>query len=117
MGWSSSAALGFSLAKGNSDSLTVGLSFDSAYREDAREFFFAGNYNYAETMGNRSSDSVRFTTQSNRLLNSRTFIGTGVGFLRDEVADIDYRVTPSATIGHYLVKNDEMTLSFEAGPA
>ncbi len=116
MGWSTSAALGLALAKGNADSLTISLAADSAYREENRELFLAGAYTYAEDSGNTSADALRASVQFNRLLNDRVYVGTGIGFLRDDVADIAYRVTPAVTVGYYLIKNDEMTLSVEAGP-
>jgi len=116
MGWSTSAALGVALSSGNADNLTVGVSFDSAYREASREMFFSGAYSYAEVAGTRSADALRAAAQYNFLLNDRTFVGSGVGFLRDELADVDYRITPAVTVGYYLIKNDAMTLSVEAGP-
>jgi putative salt-induced outer membrane protein YdiY len=116
LGWSTSAALGVALASGNSDSLTVSLSADSAYREDVRELFLTGAYTFAEDGGNTSADALRASAQFNRLLNDRVFLGAGLGYLRDDVADITYRATPVLTLGYYLIKNDEMTLSFEAGP-
>lgn len=54
--------------------------------------------------------------QYNRLLNDRMYVGSGIGFLRDDVADLAYRMTPAVTLGYYVIKNDEMSLSFEAGP-
>ena len=45
------------------------------------------------------------------------YAGGTVGFLHDDVAGIDYRVTPAAVLGSYLVKNDTVKLSVEAGPA
>ncbi len=116
LGWSSTASLGLALAKGNADSLTVTLAADSAYREETRELFLAGAYTYAEDGGDTSTDALRASAQFNRLLNDRVFLGAGLGFVRDEIADIAYRVTPAVTVGYYLVKNDEVTLSVEAGP-
>ncbi len=115
-GWSTSAALGVALAKGNSDNLSIGVSIDSAYRERNQELFLTANYTYAEDEGDTSADSLRASVQYNRILSDRAFVGSSVGFLRDDISDITYRVTPAVTAGYYLVKNDEMTLSVEAGP-
>lgn len=116
MGWTSSAALGISLAEGNSDNLSMQASFDTAYREKKQEFFFNGNYTYAENSGVKSSNIFELMTQYNRLLNNRWYIGFGTGFLSNDLADVDYRITPAVTLGYYLIKSDSMTLSFEAGP-
>ncbi len=116
-GWSSTAALGLAYSTGNAENLAVTLAFDSAYREASREMFFSGAYTYAEDDGDKSVDALRGSAQYNYLLGDRTYVGSGVGLLRDELSDIDYRITPAVTLGHYFIKNDEMTLSLEAGPA
>lgn len=116
MGWSSDAAVAFSYASGNSDSLSVGLSFDSAYREQSRELFLNGAFTYGEVAGTPSSDTLRGAAQFNTFLSDLNYFGARVGYDRDQLAEVSYRVTPAATLGTYLIKNDEMTVSIEAGP-
>ncbi|MBT7958449.1 MAG: DUF481 domain-containing protein [Akkermansiaceae bacterium] len=115
-GWTSTAALTLSMADGNSDNLNTAASYDAAHRSDTGEFFFTSAYNYAEADNTASADSVVTRTQFNKLLTRNTYLGIGLGFLRDDIADIDYRVTPAITLGHYFIKKDHMTLSLEAGP-
>lgn len=115
-GWSSTASLGFSLAQGNADNLNLTLSADSAYRENKKELFLAGAYTFAEDSGETSTDALRASAQYNYLVSDRVYYGAGLGFLRDDIADIAYRITPTVIAGYYLIKNDEMTLSLEAGP-
>ena len=115
-GWSSSLAMTASMAEGNSDSLDIGISYDTAYRETDREFFFTTDYNYSESDGLASNDSLRARAQFNKLLTRETYLGLGSGFLRDDIADTDYRVTPAITLGHYIIKEKDMTLSLETGP-
>jgi putative salt-induced outer membrane protein len=116
MGWSSSAAIGYSLASGNADSGTATAMFDSAYRSKSDEFFVNAAANYAQNNGATSIDNIRAAVQYNHLLGSRYFVGAGVGYLRDDLADLAYRFTPAAVGGVYLVKNEVSTLSLEAGP-
>ena len=116
MGWSSSAAVTFSMAKGNADSLSAGMGYDTAYRKGSREFFLNGIYTYAEADGARSADVFLANVQYNRLLGERAFVSFGAGVLRDEIADVSYRFTPKVNLGYYLIKEDTMTLSFEVGP-
>ena len=116
MGWSSSAAIGYSLASGNADSSTLTAMFDSAHRSSSDEFFFNGAANYATNDGATSIQTIRANAQYNRLLGSRYFVGFGSGYQRDELADLAYRFTPAAVAGVYLIKNDVSTLSVEAGP-
>ncbi len=117
LGWSSTASLGLSLAEGNADNFNLTIAADSAYREENQELFLAGAYTFSEDSGETSTDALRASAQYNRLVSDRVYYGSGVSFLRDDIADIAYRVTPTVIAGYYLVKNDEMTLSFEAGPA
>ena len=115
-GWTSTAALTLALAEGNSDNLNVTAAYNSAYRSDAGEYFLSASYSYAESDSERSADSVTVRNQYNKLLSEKTYLGMGLDLLRDDIADIDYRATPALTLGHYLIKEEDMTLSFEAGP-
>lgn len=115
-GWTTTAALGFSLAEGNSDKLGVSLGYDSAYRTANDEFFLNGSYTYGEDDGNSSANALRLGTRYNRLLSDRLYVGGGVDYLRDDIADLSYRVTGAAVAGYYVIKSDEVSLSFEAGP-
>lgn len=117
MGWTTTAALGLSLAKGNSDTLQANLSYDSAYRADENELFLNGSYTFGEDDGSTSADALRAAAQYNRLLSSRVFVGASASYLRDDLADVDYRLTPAATLGYYLIKNEDLALSLEGGPA
>jgi putative salt-induced outer membrane protein len=116
MGWSSSAAIGYSLASGNADSSTLTAMFDSAYRSSSDEFFFSSASNYSTNNGDTSIETIRANAQYNRLFSNRYFAGFGSGFQRDELADLAYRFTPAAVAGMYLVKTEVSTLSLEAGP-
>lgn len=116
-GWVSAVALGFSLNRGNSDSSGLTLMWDSAYREDDREFFLELGQVTNEDNGQTSKDQTRGRAQYNRFLNERFYLGGTVSFLRDGEADIDYRVTTGLPAGYAVVKTDETRLAFEAGPA
>ena len=115
IGWTSSAALGVSLAKGNADSLQATLSFDSAYRTSINELFFNGVYNYGENSDETAVDALRLGTRYNRLLSEKTYVGVGGEFFRDDVARLSYRTNGSAYVGHYIVKNEKVSLAFEGG--
>ena len=115
-GWTSTAAIGYALASGNSDSMSLGISADSVYRTNGKEIFLNANYTYGENDGATSADALRASAKYNHLLSDRTYIGAGVGYLRDDIASVNYRFTPVVTLGHYFIKEDNMTLSVEIGP-
>lgn len=116
MGWTSSAALNFTLAQGNSDNLFLGTTLDSTYRRKEHETFMALAYSYSENGGNTSSDSIRASIQHNRICDERYLIGGRLNYFRDDFADVNFRLIPTGSLGYYFIKNDEMTLSFEVGP-
>ncbi len=62
-------------------------------------------------------DTIRADVRYNWLLPaSRWFLGANTGYLRDSIAEVDYRLTPGLVAGCYFVKRDDLTLSLEAGP-
>lgn len=115
-GWNTSAGLDFSLARGNANSLLIGLSVDSAYRARHHETFIEGIYNRSENEGDTAADSLRTSVQHNRNLSERFFIGGTLGYFRDQLADVAYRLTTSLAAGYYLAQNENTTLSCEGGP-
>ena len=117
MGWTTTAALSHSLAKGNSDSLFLGATIDSAYRKKHDETFISLIYNFSENGGDTSADSLRAGIQHNRVFDENYFLGGSLGYFRDDIADVSYRFTPSATAGYYFLKKKDITLSVEAGPS
>lgn len=116
-GWISVAGLGFSLNRGNADSTGLTLTWDTAYRDDDREFFLELGQAYNEDNGQTSNDQTKARAQYNRFLGEQLYLGGNVAFLRDAEADIDYRVTPGLLAGYAVVKTDATRLAFEAGPA
>jgi putative salt-induced outer membrane protein YdiY len=115
-GWVSTAALGFSLNKGNSDSTGLNLACNTAFRSAEREFFFDLAQTLRENNGATSEDRTISRVHYNRFRDKRLYLGATVGFLRDGQADIDYRITPGFLVGYALIKNGTTDLSFEAGP-
>lgn len=117
LGWTTSAALGISLAQGNAENLSVTASYDTAYRTKTDEWFFNGAYTFGETDGEKAADALRIGSRYNRLFTDRLFGSIGGDFLRDEIAEVDYRFTVAPTLGYYVVKAPTASLSFEAGPS
>lgn len=117
LGWTTTASTGLSFARGNSKSTGFHLSFDSAYRESNYESFYKASYAFADNGGTTSEDRLTASAQINRTPGECHFYGAGIRFLRDDLADISYRVTPAVVAGRYLVKNDTLALSLEAGPS
>jgi len=117
MGWTTTASAGINFSSGNSDSSRYHLALASAYREEKNEAFYDLAYTFAEDNKVTSADRLRTAARYNRILDKRNFVGSSLNFLRDDLAEITYRITPALTAGRYFVKNDEVTFSLEAGPS
>ncbi len=117
MGWSNTAFLGFGLNRGNTQTLILTGDFASTYHSTTDEIFINLGGAYGEVDNTKNLENFRTSVQYNRLLTERTYVGAGLGFLYDQVAGVDYQVSPAALAGVYLVKTDKANLSVDAGPA
>jgi putative salt-induced outer membrane protein YdiY len=117
MGWSSSAALGFSLAEGNAENMVLAGDISTAHRTASDEFLANLAGAYGEVSGVRSVQNARAGVQYNKTLSGNFYAGLGTSFITDDVAGIDYRITPAALLGLHVIKNDTTTLSIEGGPS
>lgn len=113
---------GLTLADGNSESLQANASLISEGEKQGLGSVRAGiEANYGET----TKDDVEETTINNarafvntrKTLSPLTFGVLDLSVLRDDIADVDYRVTVSPGLGAYAFKRDTCSLAFEAGPA
>jgi len=114
--WESSVGFGLALTKGNSDTLMATANFLTGKKWDKNELAFGADGTYGENDGTKSAESAHAFGQYNRLLNDRLFGFGRVEGLYDALAFIDYRMTVSAGLGYYFIKNDRMTLTAEIGP-
>lgn len=116
-GWSNTAAAGLALTRGNSDTLLFSVDYASAFRGDEHEIFLNAGGGYGEIDSNTTAENVRASAQYNRLLTDLVFAGVGASYLYDDIAEVNYRVSPFASLGVYVVKSDNVSLSLEAGPS
>ena len=115
--WVSSAALGLTLTRGNSDTILFSGSFQAERKRDIYELSLGLDATYGEDRGVRNNESARGFAQYNQLLTRKFFVYARVNGLHDGIADIDYRLSFSPGVGYYLLKYTNTTLSVEAGPA
>ncbi len=114
--WESSAALGFTLSTGNSETLLGTADFNGTKKWDAYEWIVGANLTYGENDSTKNADSQRVLTQLNWLVSERAYAFGRIEAVRDTIADIDYRVPISAGMGYYFIKNKQTFLSAEVGP-
>ncbi len=122
--WEKSVAFGFNLARGNTDTSLINLNAKAMRDFESNVYRFELDGNYGEdkekerTGGDKKTqENVKALAEYKRLLTDRFFVGMGGAFLYDDIALIDYRVTLNPAVGYYLLKDDEVKLSVEAGPS
>ncbi|RME95777.1 MAG: DUF481 domain-containing protein, partial [Verrucomicrobia bacterium] len=114
--WKTSAAIGATLTRGNSDTLTVNGTIDSVRKWAQNEAAAGFSVTYGETDDQETANNMAAYGQYNRLFSERFFAYGRVDFLRDILADIDYRIGLSPGAGYYFLKDDKFTLAGEVGP-
>jgi putative salt-induced outer membrane protein YdiY len=115
--WDTSVGLGFTLTRGNSDTLLLNANVLAQKKWEQNELSLGADGSYGENDGEKNVESVRGFGQYNRLFTDR-FYGYGrVEAMHDAIADVEYRVTLSPGVGYYFIKNDRTKLSGEFGPS
>jgi len=118
--WESVAALGFTLTRGNSQTLLATATAGTRKKWGKNELSFGADGTYGESTVNGqntvNANSAHGFAQYNRLFTER-FYGYGrVDGMFDDVADIYYRATVSPGVGYYFINNTNCDLSLEVGP-
>lgn len=135
-GFETALNVGLSLTDGNSETLTANGSLVTEGEKDGLGSVLAGveaNYGentvVSETTDEATGETMRVeeddTTVNNakayvnvkKTLSDMTFAYLDGSVLTDDIALIDYRAMTGPGLGAYLIKNDQRTLSLEAGPS
>lgn len=114
--WATSASLGLTLTKGNSDTVLVVADIKTSRKGPVYELSLGADGTYGENSSVKNNEAIHGYTQYNRLFSERFYGYARVDALHDGIADINYRVTLSPGAGYYFIKGPKTTLSAEAGP-
>lgn len=114
--WESSAALGFTLTRGNSSTLLFTGNVLTSRKQGNDEVSLGADATYGANSGITTAQSFRGFGQYNRLFSDRTYGFVRAEGLFDKIAAIQPRVTVSAGLGYYFIKNATTKLSGEVGP-
>jgi len=119
--WKSSAAFGLTMTRGNSETVMGTLNLSTGKKWDQHEISLGADAAYGTTEidgeEETTASSARAFGQYNHLFNERLYGYGRLEALHDDVANVDYRITLSPGAGYYLIKEDRMDLSVEAGPS
>jgi putative salt-induced outer membrane protein YdiY len=118
--WESTVALGFTLTRGNSETLLATLTAGTRKKWEQNEVSLGADATYGESTVNDvntvNANSAHGFVQYNRLFTERFYGYARVDAMFDEVADINYRVSLSPGVGYYFIKNKTADLCAEVGP-
>jgi putative salt-induced outer membrane protein YdiY len=115
-GWTGSFGAGVAVTQGNSDTSTVNVAYD-VKRDTGSPFLFrsAGLFIRADSEGELTTNRLALAGRVDRMLTDRTSLFGQLQYLRDEFKEIDYLISPTAGVAHFLVKNDRTELGVDAG--
>ena len=114
--WESSAAVGLTLMRGNSETLMFTAGVQTHRKTAVNEFSFGFDGAYGEHNSVKSADLLHAFGQWNHLFSERAFSYVRAEGVRDEIADVNYRISLSAGAGYYFIKETNTTLAGEVGP-
>ena len=115
--WETTASIGATVTQGNSDSVLAAAQVLSQKKWGPHEMRLGADATYGELEGEKNVEGLHGFAQYNRLFTERAFGYLRLDGLHDAIADIEYRFTFSPGVGYYFIKNNQTTLSGEAGPA
>lgn len=114
--WHSSAFLGLTLTRGNSDTVLFTGNVKTEKKEKLNEWAFGADGAYGENNSVKNNETLHLFGQYNRLFSERLFGYARVDGLHDGIADVDYRVALSPGAGYYFIKDKITSLAAEVGP-
>lgn len=116
--WSGDISVGFSLARGNTDTTNFSLSF-SAEGEISKkiEWFNTGIFLLGRVDGKTEAESLGLGSQVNWQYSERFFTYFELQGIRDRFKNYKYRIMPSVGIGFKILAEEKVTLSAKTGIA
>ena len=115
--WKSSATVGFTLTRGNSDTLLVAVKLQTQRKSKANEWLLGLDGAYGENNSEKSRESLHGYGQFNHFFAPRWYDFGRVDGLHDGIKDIRYRFTASTGLGYYFIQQTNLALALEAGPS
>jgi putative salt-induced outer membrane protein len=117
-GWNGGLNLGFSVARGNSQTENLALAFNAAHPTlNDKITLYANTLDTSNglaspsTVANLEQGGIRY----DRNIASRTFVFVGADFMANALQDLDLRGVYGGGFGYHVVKSDTTTLDLLGG--
>jgi len=115
--WDRLLSFGYDKTSGNSDTSMLAIKGVITREKEDNIWRFAAEERYGETDDEKKIDYSKAVAEYKRLLSDRLYAGMGISASRDDIADVDYRVSPNPVLGYFLLKNERTRLNLEVGPS
>lgn len=122
-GWTGAVVAGATIARGNTFSEDINLSFDLNKRREIDRWTINGGYNYGKQRNNDtntknvSTDNWFAAGKYDYFFTEKFYAFGALRTEHDRIADLDYRIVPSAGLGYFWIDQPGFKFDTEAGLA
>jgi putative salt-induced outer membrane protein YdiY len=113
--WTSSVGFGLTATSGNSEIISLALTFQAIKEMEKAKWSTNANATYASTDGDKTANKGGAFTQFDYFQTERLFYFGKAGFEFDKFAELDLRTSPGGGIGYFLVQQEAVKLSASVG--
>lgn len=115
---SSSIALGVNVNDGNTDNSMFNAAFVlDQLLQSGDTLRLAADAAYGETEDDKTTDNANASFDFRHMFATRCYGAFNTSYKTDDIADLDYRVIVSPGAGYFLMREENVFLTAEAGPA
>ncbi len=114
--WKRSLEVGVNTASGNSDAMRCTGAASAARETETNFLFLKASGRYGESDGEKDAEEATGEGKLQHRLTERVYAALDGNAHRDRIADLDYRVRGSLSLGRHFIWTERTVLSAEAGP-
>jgi len=116
--WSGDISVGFSVAKGNTNTTNLSVSFSAKGKMSKRiEWSNTGFFLLGRVAGQTQAESLGLGSRVNWKYSERFFSYFELQGIRDRFKNLEYRILPSIGVGYIIIDREKISLSANAGIA
>ncbi|HMP75314.1 MAG TPA: DUF481 domain-containing protein [Kiritimatiellia bacterium] len=116
-GWTRNARVGINVTEGNKDSTQTRVQLGANGRGDGWESELNLRGEVGEVDSTKNRERISADALYRHDLNPKTYMAYRLEFLYDGIANLDYRVVASPSLGYFVMREEAQQLRTEIGPA
>jgi len=114
--WNGDVSLGIALARGNSNTTNISLSFAAEkFMSQNLEWANRGNYLLGQTANTKNSETIEITSTAKWTHFEDFFTQIELSALQDKFKNYQYRIVPHLGIGYKIIQSDKAEASLTSG--